>query len=229
MRDDGSVILSQVAAYYGSKLEAHGATPQGVDWNGTDSHEIRHQQFLRLLGASLDASVIDLGCGFGDFWRFLRGAGYRGRFAGYDIAPSMIEKARELHGEDHDRQWRIGAEPAETADFAIASGIFNVKGDVANELWTRYVHQTIDILARAGRRGFAFNVLSLSSDPERRRPGLYYADPADMLAHCLARYGRSVALMQDYGLYEFTMVVRHATPDGQVGEPRVPHGSLESR
>ena len=35
-----------------------------------------------------------------------------------------------------------------------------------------YVHDIIDILARAGRRGFAFNVLSLSSDPERRRPDL---------------------------------------------------------
>jgi SAM-dependent methyltransferase len=205
-----SKILSDVAAYYASKLKAHGSTPRGVDWNGTNSHETRHKQFLRLLDGSPDASVIDLGCGFGDFLRFLRAAGHQGRFIGYDIAPSMIEKARELYGESDDRQWRIGAEPTETADFAIASGIFNIKGDVPSELWTRHVHQTIDVLAHAGRRGFAFNVLSLSSDPDRRRPNLYYADPTDMLAHCLSRYGRSIALMQDYGLYEFTIVVRQA-------------------
>lgn len=205
-----SAILSEVAAYYASKLAAHGSTPQGVDWNGIDSHEQRHRQFLRLLGDSPDASVIDLGCGFGDFLRFLRVAGYKGRFIGYDIAPGMIEKARELHGESDDRQWRVGAEPAEVADFAIASGIFNVKGNVTNEIWTRYVHGTVDILARAGRRGFAFNVLSMSSDADRRRPNLYYADPIGMLAHCLSRYGRSIALMQDYGLYEFTVVVRQA-------------------
>jgi SAM-dependent methyltransferase len=204
-----STILSEVAAYYASKLEAHGSTPQGVDWNGVDSHATRHRQFLRLLDGAADASIIDLGCGFGDFLRFLRAEGYQGRFTGYDIAPQMIEKARELHGEGEDRQWRIGAEPDDAADFAIASGIFNVKGDVPNAIWTRYVRQTIDVLAGAGRRGFAFNVLSLSSDPERRRPNLYYADPADMLAYCLSRYGRSVALLQDYGLYEFTVVVRH--------------------
>jgi SAM-dependent methyltransferase len=204
-----SAILSEVAAYYASKLEAHGSTPQGVDWNGVDSHETRHRQFLRLIEGAAEASIIDLGCGFGDFLRFLRAAGYRGRFTGYDIAPEMIEKARELHGETEDRQWRIGAEPDDAADFAVASGIFNVKGDVPNAIWTRYVQQTIDVLAHAGRRGFAFNVLSQSSDPERRRPNLYYADPADMLAHCLSRYGRSVALLQDYGLYEFTIVVRH--------------------
>ena len=127
MRDtDQSAILSGVAAYYASKLEAHGSTPQGVDWNGAASHETRHRQFLRLLDGALDASVIDLGCGFGDFLRFLRTEGHRGRFIGYDIAPGMIEKARELHGEAADRQWRTGAEPAETADFAVASGIFNV-------------------------------------------------------------------------------------------------------
>jgi SAM-dependent methyltransferase len=207
--DAHSPILHEVATYYASKLETHGATPQGVDWNGADSHERRHRQFLHLLNGGLEASIIDLGCGFGDFWRFLRAEGHRGNFIGYDIAPSMIERARQIHGESGDRRWRVGAEPAEIADFAIASGIFNVKGDVPDENWTGYVHHTIDILARAGRRGFAFNMLSTSSDPERRRPNLYYADPVDMLARCLLRYGRSVALLQDYGLYEFTVIVRH--------------------
>ena len=203
-----SAILLEVASYYAAKLEAHGSTSQGVDWNGIESHERRHRQFLYLLKGNPDASVIDLGCGFGDFLRFLRAEGYRGSFTGYDIAPSMIEKARQIHGESEDHRWRVGAVPAESADFAIASGIFNVKGDFPNESWSRYVLQTIDILSQAGRHGFAFNMLSTSSDPDRRRPNLYYADPVDMLAHCLARYGRSIALLQDYGLYEFTVVVR---------------------
>jgi SAM-dependent methyltransferase len=206
-------ILSEVAAYYAAKLEAHGSTPQGVDWNGAQSHQQRHSQFLRLLEGSPTASIIDLGCGFGDFLRFLRAAGHRGRFTGYDIVPSMIEKARELHGEAEDRQWRIGAEPDGVADFAIASGIFNVKGDVPHEIWAGYVRRTVETLAGAGRRGFAFNMLSLSSDPERRRQNLYYADPAEMLAYCLSHYGRSVALLQDYGLYEFTVVVRRDRPN----------------
>jgi hypothetical protein len=81
---------------------------------------------------------------------------------------------------------------------------------VPAETWARYVHDTIDVLARAGRRGFAFNVLSLSSDPERRVGHLYYADPSETLADCLRRFGRSVALLQDYGLYEFTVIVRRS-------------------
>jgi hypothetical protein len=120
----------------------------------------------------------------------------------------MITEALRLYGEDSSCAWRVGAKPTETADFAVASGVFNVKGDVPTETWAHYVHATIDLLARVGRRGFAFNVLSLSSDPVRRRPDLYYADASEMLWHCMRRYGRSVALLQDYGLYEFTMIVR---------------------
>jgi SAM-dependent methyltransferase len=209
MTRDHSRILSHAASYYASRLAQHGATPQGVDWNGAESHERRHTQFLRLLTGHADASVIDLGCGFGDFLRFLRAAGHHGRFIGYDVAASMIEKARELHGEDGDRQWHVGARPADAADFAVASGLFNVMGDIPDEEWRTYVHDTIDVLADASRLGFAFNVLSLSSDPGRRRPDLHYADPVAMLSHCLSRYGRSVALLQDYGLYEFTVIVHH--------------------
>ena len=154
--------------------------------------------------------MLDLGCGFGDFLRFLRAEGRRGPFIGYDVASDMIAEAVRLHGEGADCQWRVGAIPVETADFAVASGIFNVKGDVPVETWARYVHDTIDVLARAGRRGFAFNVLSLSSDPERRADHLYYADASQMLSDCLHRFGRSVALLQDYGLHEFTVIVRRA-------------------
>jgi len=206
-------VLSKVAAYYAAKLERFGSTPQGVDWNGQASHELRHQQFLRLLDGAEDASVLDLGCGYGDFLRFLRARGHRGAFIGYDVAPSMIEKARELHGEAEDRRWKVGADPVDIADFATASGIFNVKGEVSDDAWTSYVQRTIDVLARVGKRGFAFNLLSLSSDPERRRPDLYYADPVAMLSCCLSRYGRSVALLQDYGLYEFTILVRQKPPE----------------
>ncbi len=208
--NESDSIRSSVATYYASKLAAHGPTPQGVDWNGVASHELRHRQFLRLLDGIPDASLLDLGCGFGDFFRFLRAEGHRGRYIGYDIAPDMIAEALRLHGQGADRQWRVGAEPEEGADFAIASGILNVKGNTPVEVWERYVLETIDILARVGRRGFAFNVLSLSSDPERRATNLYYADASKMLSYCLDLYGRSVALLQDYGLYEFTVIVRQA-------------------
>jgi hypothetical protein len=39
---------------------------------------------------------------------------------------------------------------------------------------------------------------------------LYYADPRVLFDHCKTRYSKNVALLHDYGLYEFTILVRKA-------------------
>jgi hypothetical protein len=45
------------------------------------------------------------------------------------------------------------------------------------------------------------------------RPDLYYGDPAFFFDHCKTHYARDVALLHDYGLYEFTLLVRKELPD----------------
>ena len=206
--NDQEQIHRAVAAYYDAALAQHGPTPRGVDWKDAASHRLRHGQFLRLVADDPDASVLDLGCGYGDFLDVLRASGHRGRYLGCDVAPGMIAAARALHGEAPDHAWHLGAEPPEPCDYAVASGIMNVRRGAGEAAWGAYVDATIGTLARCGRRGFGFNMLSLSSDPEKRRPDLHYASPVGMLARCLEQFGRHVALLQDYGLWEFTVLVR---------------------
>ena len=203
-----NVIHAAVAAYYDAALAEHGPTARGVDWKDDASHLLRHAQFLRLVAADPDASVLDLGCGYGDFLGVLRAAGHRGRYVGCDVAPGMIAAARALHGEGPDRAWHLGATPSEACDYAIASGILNVRRGADAAAWVAYVESVIAALAAHGRKGFGFNMLSLSSDPARRRADLHYASPAATLQQCLDRFGRHAALLQDYGLWEFTMLVR---------------------
>lgn len=205
-----SGMLDAVSRYYAKRLAEHGPDPRGVDWNGAESQRLRHAQFLRLIEGDPAASILDLGCGYGDFLTFLRERGHAGQFAGWDVAPEMIAAARALHSEGEGRSWHVGAAPDAPCDYAIASGVLNVKGDADDTEWAAYAEAVIDTLAQSGRRGFGFNMLSLSSDPEKRRPHLFYADPAAMLRHCLERYGRHVALLQDCGLWEFTVLVRHS-------------------
>lgn len=202
-------ILAAVTAHYEQALATHGTTAKGVDWKDEDGQRLRHRQFLRLVEHDPEASILDLGCGYGDFLPFLRAHGHRGRYIGLDVAPAMVEAARRLHGEGADRAFFLGTESPEPADYAIASGILNVIRGADAATWQAYVEGVIEGLARSSCRGFAFNMLSLNSDPERRRPDLHYADPAAMLAAMIARHGRHAAVLQDYGLWEFTLLVRH--------------------
>jgi len=203
-----SDLHAAIAQYYSRKIEAFGPTPRGVDWNDEASQDVRHRQFLRLIGEDREASVADVGCGYGSFLDFLRRHGHRGEYIGYDVASAMIAAAERLHGAGPDRQWRVGGNPIQPADYVIASGIFNVKQDCPADVWLRHVEDTVERMASAAGRGWGFNVLSLHSDPERRRADLFYADPAALLDRFARQYGRSIAVLQDYGLYEFTLIVR---------------------
>jgi hypothetical protein len=66
----------------------------------------------------------------------------------------------------------------------------------------------IDRMASLSRRGFAFNMLTSYSDPARMRDDLYYGDPCRMFDLCKRKYSRNVALLHDYGIYDFTILVR---------------------
>ena len=61
-------------------------------------------------------------------------------------------------------------------------------------------------MAERSRQGIAFNMLTSYSD--WTSPKLYYADPLQVFDRCKRELWRDVALLHDYGIYEFTMLVR---------------------
>jgi len=84
----------------------------------------------------------------------------------------------------------------------------NVKLDVPLAAWRDHVTGILNDLDRVSRRGFAFNALTSYSDEHRKREQLYYADPAECFDYCKRTFSPHVALLHDYGLWEFTMLVR---------------------
>ncbi len=202
-----TTIIGDVARYYASKLAAHGATPAGVDWNSEQSQFLRFEQFMGLLGDT-QASICDYGCGYGALLDFVRARGHEGRYVGFDAAATMVQAAADRHAGDRRATFVHDRAAIEPCDVAVASGIFNVRLTTPVSEWQQYVEATIDDLASLGRRGFAFNVLTSYSDADRQRADLYYADPRQLFDYCMRRWPRRVALLHDYGLYEFTIRVR---------------------
>jgi SAM-dependent methyltransferase len=205
---DDQAIIATVAAYYTGKLRAHGATPQGVDWRDAESQLRRFDQLFLLLRDHPGGTLADIGCGYGELLRHIRSKGYGNRYVGVDIAEEMLAAAAAAHGGDGNASFEHGTLPLEPVDFAVASGIFNLRFGFDTGSWETYVLAMLDGLNRSGRRGFAFNCLTAYSDPALMRSDLFYADPATYFDLCKRRYSRQVALLHDYGLYEFTIIVR---------------------
>ena len=206
--ETSETILAAVARYYGDAFAAHGASPKGVDWNSAESQQLRFEQLAKLFdGDAGSFTVNDLGCGYGAFASFLINRGYPATYVGYELSAAMLDHARVRFQERPEVRFRAGSELV-GADYSVASGIFNVKLDFTEQEWRAYVDETVARLAEGSSKGFGFNMLSSYSDADRRRSDLYYADPRDVFDMCKRRYSRDVALLHDYGLWEFTILVR---------------------
>lgn len=203
-RDVGG-ILEDVNAYYSEKVRTHGATPMGVDWNSAESQALRFEQLSSIIPRN-DFSICDLGCGYGSYFDFLASRHDRFQYLGVDVSDEMVAHARASHATSDACRFERSSEPG-NADYVVASGIFNVRQQVADDDWLQYVFNCIAAMSAASTRGFAFNCLTSYSDADKKRDYLFYADPKVLFDHCM-RYSRHVTLLHGYGLYEFTLLVR---------------------
>ncbi|MCD6017960.1 MAG: nucleotide binding motif containing protein [Bacteroidetes bacterium] len=201
-------ILNEVNSYYTDKIIRNGLTPQGVDWNSTESQEMRFDILSENIDYSKPFSVLDYGCGYGSMFDFYKTKELDFMFYGFDISEEMIRNAKETHKQDNNAKWFTDIKEVPQADFVIASGIFNVRLENSETDWLDYILETLKVINEKSVKGFSFNMLTKYSDAEYMKDYLYYADPLFIFDHCKRNFSKWVALKHDYPLYEFSISVK---------------------
>jgi len=206
------LVHARVSAYYTAKLREHGPTPKGVDWRDQESQEERFANLMKVVEDDSSGTLVELGCGYGALYDYLRRLNLNFTYHGYDISEEMVAAAKNLHAGASAATFEVGGVPRERSDYCVASGIFNVRLDTSIDDWRRYIFSTVELMAAVADKGFAFNCLTSFSDLDRQEPRLFYGDPGEILNHCIARYGRLVSILHGRPPYEFTVLVRHGSP-----------------
>lgn len=203
-------IMRDIDKYYTDKVNQYGPRPQGVDWKDAESQHLRFIQLLKMVDGDTHFDLNDLGCGYGGLLEFMAPVFPDYLYRGYDLSDAMIAQAKSKFAGRSDCLFRRLAEGEEPApgDYTVASGIFNVKMGYSDADWRAYILNTLGLMKRCSRRGLAFNILTSYSDREYMREDLYYADPGFWFDYCKRNFSRNVALLHDYNLYEFTIIVR---------------------
>lgn len=200
-------IIDGVKEYYSQKILANGPHSRGVDWNSKESQYIRFEQLCDVIRRDR-FSILDYGCGYGELINFLTNQHTDFEYNGYDISEEMLNAARNQFGENFKSQF-MNSLSADKYDYVVASGLFNVKLDLASNLeWNTYILNTICQMNELSRYGFSFNALTKYSDAEFLKDYLYYSDPLQLFDYCKKNFSKNVTLKHDYELYEFTIVVR---------------------
>ena len=209
MNSNKENLLFEVSNYYSERIIQYGSSPLGVDWNGEESQKLRFKQLVKVITETEDYfSINDLGCGYGALWDYLSETYNSFNYQGIDISSKMVEAAIKRVPISNDVRFLNSCKPDRIADFSIASGIFNVKLSKSDEEWKYYLFNTIETLNECSSLGFSFNCLTSYSDKEKMRNDLYYGDPCEFFDLCKRKYSKEVSLLHDYGLFEFTILVR---------------------
>lgn len=203
-------LYQDIERYYTRKILTHGPTPAGVDWPCMPTQELRFVQLLKLCDTSAPFSLNDLGCGYGALLALLarRYRGCRIDYLGVDLSAAMIDQARQLWAGRARTQFSVGSQPARQADYTLASGIFNVKLAQPRRQWARFVRATLGQMRMASRRGFAVNFLAPPPRGSPDVPELYRVAPGVWRRHCEQAFGAQVTVLKDYGMREYTLLVR---------------------
>jgi SAM-dependent methyltransferase len=202
-------LARQAGQYYTGKFLANGPTPQGVDWNGIESQFVRFEQLTKVMDHEKEDAkfkLLDYGCGYGAYYEFIKAKFPLVEYTGYDVSDEMVEYARNKY---LNAEWKSKVLLDQKYDYVIASGVFNVKQNACVDEWQDYVLAEIEKMNTLSCKGMAFNLLTKYSDEDKMRPHLFYADPCFYFDLCKRKYSRNVALLHDYNLYEFTILIRN--------------------
>ena len=195
-------------ALYARLLREHGAASvRSLDWGSREGQNLRFR-VLTEIGIQNGDTVLDVGCGLGDYYNWLKTHSCDVLYRGVDITTAMIDSCRQKYAGIDFAILNIvdslnGRPLLEQFDYVVASGVF-AKRLVAG---ADYLQSFVSRMYELCRKGVAFN--SLSSWAPDKQADEFYADPFETLAHC-RRLTPWVVLRSDYHNRDFTVYMYRA-------------------
>jgi SAM-dependent methyltransferase len=166
------------------------------------SHRKRFEKILEL-GDFNHKTLLDVGCGIGGFWDFLREKKIDCIYSGVDINPQMIETAQKKHPQIKDRFFVFDIledQLKRSFDYVIANGPLNLQFEsTLNMQMTLRLMQQMFQLADSGMA-----ITMTSSLTRKPAPGTFYYNPVDILKETAA-FCANVRLDHTYLPHDFTV------------------------
>jgi SAM-dependent methyltransferase len=190
----------EIIRLYEDRLEKYGRSVKTMGWRDKDQQYLRFK-ILSEIGELDGKKILDVGCGFGDFFDYLKNNGIDVDYHGFDISPKIIAAAKRHHPDLIFEEKDILAEEMdEKFDYVFESGILNKK-NLDNCMYAKAI---ISKMYNLCTEGISFNVMTNYVD--YREDYLFYYSPEKIFAFC-KKLSKFVVLRHDYPLYEFTMYI----------------------
>ncbi len=187
----------RINQFYNEGLKKYGYDIRAL-YSGIEERRKIRFQILCEVGVASGCSVLDLGCGFGDFYAYLREFNIETQYTGYDINPNLIEVAKRVYpdAEFHVKDIQIDSFPE--FDYIVSTSAFNSL--LATDDNYNFAESILTICYRHARKGVAIDFLS--SYVDFKNPILFHYSP-ERIFSIAKKITKRVCLRHDYPLFDF--------------------------
>lgn len=189
---------------YSVRYQKYGYSPKTLGWD-------KGKQDLRfsILTSQYDIrgkKILDIGCGFGDLNGFLDRRGYGYEYCGIDMVEDLLNEGKKVYpGKRFILGDFLDYEFDEIFDYAVASGIFNIKFNDSSKLNNYdFIDKSITKALSLVKDGIAFDFLSDKVDYQYEHT--FHSSPSKILDFAY-QHSRNVMLRNDYMPFEFSLFI----------------------
>lgn len=195
----------KIREYYLPKLNYEKSESGCLGWENQEAQELRFKVLERVIFPH--ASILDVGCGLGNLYDYLRNRGYNFGYTGVDILPEMIFRAKEKNPQQEFLCTNIFTDDllaSRKFDIVYASGIFNI--ELGNN--DDFLRSALRKFVSLSDKFVVFNLLHCRS--KTKEAGYYYQSPDNVrqLLACMENVNsENVVFADDYLDNDFSTIL----------------------
>jgi SAM-dependent methyltransferase len=196
-------ISELMISRYSKRYKELGYDVKTLGWGSKEQQVYRFEQTLPALGETEGKTLIDIGCGFGDYYAFLFAENQKlEKYYGWDINPDLIEEATRIWEKDPKANFETvnissPVSPAVVADKVVMLGVLNLNLEGRMDNYNYSFKLIQNAFACAGEVLVVDFLSNKLFEGYPKEDFVFYHDPAKMLEFALS-LSPNVLLNHDY-------------------------------
>lgn len=194
-------VSENTIARYSNRFRKLGTDVKTLGWGNRKQQRYRFQQTLNTNINFENRIILDIGCGFGDYYKFLDSIGIDvKKYIGWDLNDDLLREAKSQNSESNADFERVDIseyQGKEVADISVMLGLLNWKLDSPKDNY----EYSINLIERAFstvKECLIVDFLSTQYAAEYDQEDfVFYHDPTSVLEFCMDMTD-SVVLKHDY-------------------------------
>ena len=198
-----------VVQRYQRRIAEHGPTFASLNSGSEEKQALRHSVHATALRGE-NPSVLEIGCGLGDFYRYLLGRHRTCTYYGYDIVPEYINACRREFPQCHFEVRNIFLEGIDGIyDTVVMSQVLNNRYQKSDNM--QVMRRALELAFQHTRTSVSVDMLSTYVD--FRNSELFYYSPDEIFRVAKAISPR-VIIRHDFRAFEFCVQMFHQEVEG---------------